>query len=46
MQPKVPRGERDEALRAYAQKFASRLEHFVGMAPDNWFNFYDFWRNQ
>ena len=43
--PNVPRGDRDEALRAYAQKFAARLEHFVRMAPDNWFNFYDFWRS-
>jgi predicted LPLAT superfamily acyltransferase len=43
--PNVPRGDRDEALRGYAQKFAARLEHFVRMAPDNWFNFYDFWRS-
>jgi predicted LPLAT superfamily acyltransferase len=44
MEPKVPREGRDEALHAYAQRFAARLEHFVGLAPDNWFNFYDFWR--
>lgn len=25
------------------QRFARRLEHFVRRAPDNWFNFYDFW---
>jgi len=40
---RVPRARRDEALAAYAQKFACRLEHFVRRAPDNWFNFYDFW---
>jgi predicted LPLAT superfamily acyltransferase len=39
----LPRGDRDETLRAYAQKFATRLEHYVRLAPDNWFNFYDFW---
>ncbi|MCL2447917.1 MAG: hypothetical protein FWD17_03110 [Polyangiaceae bacterium] len=44
LEPKVSREDRDEALRAYAQRFASRLEHYVGLAPDNWFNFYDFWR--
>jgi predicted LPLAT superfamily acyltransferase len=37
-------GEREAALQAYAQRFASRLEHFVRLAPDNWFNFYEFWR--
>jgi predicted LPLAT superfamily acyltransferase len=39
----LPREARDEALHAYAQKFATRLEHYVRLAPDNWFNFYDFW---
>ncbi|NVB42528.1 lipid A biosynthesis acyltransferase [Pseudenhygromyxa sp. WMMC2535] len=39
----LPRGKRDEALAAYAQRFAARLEHYAGQAPDNWFNFYDFW---
>lgn len=36
--------EREAALQEYAQRFASRLEHFVRLAPDNWFNFYEFWR--
>jgi predicted LPLAT superfamily acyltransferase len=39
----LPSSGRDEALATYAQKFATRLEHFVRLAPDNWFNFYDFW---
>ena len=37
-------GRRDAALQQYAQRFATRLEHFVRLAPDNWFNFYEFWR--
>jgi predicted LPLAT superfamily acyltransferase len=40
---RLPRDGRDEALREYAQRFAVRLEHYVRLAPDNWFNFYDFW---
>jgi predicted LPLAT superfamily acyltransferase len=40
---RLPVSGRDESLRAYAQKFATRLEHYVRLAPDNWFNFYDFW---
>lgn len=40
----LPRDRREEALAEYAQRFADRLEHFVRLAPDNWFNFYDFWR--
>ena len=47
---RLPRGgPREAALtaqQAYAQKFATRLEHFVRLAPDNWFNFYEFWRKQ
>jgi predicted LPLAT superfamily acyltransferase len=39
----LPRKEREEALASYAQRYADRLEHYVRLAPDNWFNFYDFW---
>lgn len=39
----APRGRRDEAVAAYAQAYASRLEHFARQAPYNWFNFYAFW---
>ena len=42
----LPRGERQEALERYAQQYADRLEHYTRSAPDNWFNFYDFWREQ
>ncbi len=30
-------------LKAYVQRYAERLEHYARKAPDNWFNFYDFW---
>jgi predicted LPLAT superfamily acyltransferase len=39
----LPRSERQAALGRYAQQFADRLEHHVRSAPDNWFNFYEFW---
>ncbi|MDH5676112.1 MAG: hypothetical protein OEZ06_28575 [Myxococcales bacterium] len=39
----LPRKDRDRALADYAQRFADRLEHYCRLAPDNWFNFYDFW---
>jgi predicted LPLAT superfamily acyltransferase len=42
----LPRKDRDAAIRAYAQQFAARLEHYARNAPDNWFNFYDFWKMQ
>jgi predicted LPLAT superfamily acyltransferase len=40
----LPRKERQAALHAYVQRYAERLESYVRKAPDNWFNFYDFWR--
>jgi predicted LPLAT superfamily acyltransferase len=40
----LPRGRREEAIAAHAQRYAERLEHYCRLAPDNWFNFYDFWR--
>ena len=42
----LPRKERAAALQAHAQHFADRLEHYCRLAPDNWFNFYDFWNEQ
>ncbi len=39
----LPRKGRKEALDAYVQRYAERLEHYARSAPDNWFNFYDFW---
>ena len=39
----LPRGERGDALQRMVQKYANAVERFCRKAPDNWFNFYDFW---
>lgn len=39
----LERSNRDEAVRRIVQRYADRLAHYARMAPDNWFNFYDFW---
>jgi predicted LPLAT superfamily acyltransferase len=39
----LPRRIRAEALKGYVQQYANRLEHYCRLAPDNWFNFFDFW---
>jgi predicted LPLAT superfamily acyltransferase len=39
----IPRRGRDAALAGHAQRFADRVSHYCRIAPDNWFNFYDFW---
>jgi predicted LPLAT superfamily acyltransferase len=39
----LPRGAREQALAGYVRQYAARLEHYGRAAPDNWFNFYDFW---
>ena len=38
------RGMRDEAVARCVSRYASRLEVHARAAPQNWFNFYDFWR--
>lgn len=38
-----PRKDRRGGLVKVVTRYAERLEHFVRLAPDNWFNFYDFW---
>jgi len=41
----LPRGPaREEALLKLVARYAGRLEHHCRAHPDNWFNFYDFWR--
>jgi predicted LPLAT superfamily acyltransferase len=40
----IPRGNRGPALDALIARYAQRLEHYVHVAPYNWFNFYDFWQ--
>ena len=39
----LPRGAREEALRELASRYAGRLETYARRAPNNWFNFFDFW---
>jgi predicted LPLAT superfamily acyltransferase len=39
----LPRKGREQALAEVVQRYAARLEAYVQMAPDNWFNFYPFW---
>lgn len=33
-------------LQQWAQRYADRLEDFCRRAPDNWFNFYEFWNEK
>lgn len=41
----IPRQHRREMLAEHVQRYADRLEHYVRLAPYNWFNFYDFWQH-
>jgi predicted LPLAT superfamily acyltransferase len=38
-------GERERAIEELTVRFAARLEHYCRVAPYNWFNFFDFWRD-
>lgn len=39
----LPRKAREQAIQAYAQRYADQLEAAARRAPLNWFNFYDYW---
>jgi predicted LPLAT superfamily acyltransferase len=39
----LPRRERAQHIATWAQRYASRLEHYCRKAPYQWFNFFDFW---
>lgn len=41
----IPRHDREPALDALLARYAQRLEHYIHVAPYNWFNFYDFWQD-
>lgn len=41
----IPRHARGPALDALIARYAQRLEHYIHVAPYNWFNFYDFWQD-
>lgn len=32
-----------DVVQCWMQRYAERLEHYTRIAPDNWFNFFDFW---
>jgi predicted LPLAT superfamily acyltransferase len=42
----IDRRHRDQEIQQWTQRYADRLEHYCRLAPDNWFNFYDFWGEQ
>jgi len=40
----LPRTDRVAHLNTYIQRYARRLEHYCGLAPLQWFNFFNFWQ--
>ena len=42
----LPRKDRDKHLEDLVQRYANRVEDYCRQAPDNWFNFFDFWSKQ
>ena len=42
----LPRAERQQRLREYMQEYAARLEDVVRRYPFQWFNFFNFWRDE
>ena len=42
----VPRNQRDSAIADAAQRYADSVGRHCRLAPDNWFNFYNFWTKQ
>ena len=40
----LPRAERDARVEEAVASYARRLEHYGRLAPDNFFNFFRFWR--
>nr|WP_256435615.1 glycosyltransferase family 2 protein [Aliikangiella sp. G2MR2-5] len=41
---KFPRRFRDEKLAQTIERYAERLEHYCIKAPEQWFNFFNFWQ--
>jgi predicted LPLAT superfamily acyltransferase len=42
----IRRGQREADAEQWARQFAERLEARIHEAPFNWFNFYDYWRDE
>lgn len=42
----LPRSDRMGALESIVQEYADALEEKCRSAPDNWFNFFDFWEEE
>jgi predicted LPLAT superfamily acyltransferase len=40
------RENRREAAARWTCRYVERLEHYIRLAPYNWFNFYDFWGDE
>jgi predicted LPLAT superfamily acyltransferase len=40
---RLDRERRAEEIQSWMQRYVARLEHYSGLAPYNWFNFYRFW---
>ncbi len=38
--------ERQQQIASWTQRYAERLEYYCRLAPDNWFNFYNFWKQR
>jgi len=45
-QPPADAAGRDQAVRAALVAYVARLEALAREAPDNWFNFHDFWNEE
>lgn len=39
----MPRRQRMALLQGHIDRYAQRLQHYALMAPQQWYNFYDFW---
>lgn len=39
----ISRADRAQGLQEWTQRYVHRLETYCRLAPNNWFNFYDFW---
>ena len=44
--PPVARKQRAKFAAESAQEYCQRMEHYLALQPYNWFNFYDFWKDE